>query len=100
METVVVYRSLFSSMSAEGRTVVEKMISKLVESGTEIPKWVLTSFSNRAKLRARTSDPEQLKKNLRKLRYRFGGSSPAEPAYAGAIPLRKTWDMNLFPRDS
>ena len=86
LETVVVYRSLFSSMSAEGRTVVEKMISKLVESGTEIPQWVLTSFSNRAKLRARTSDPEQLKKNLRKLRYRFGGSL-AEPAYAGAIPL-------------
>ena len=99
METVVVYRSLFSSMSAEGRTVVEKMISKLVESGTEIPQWVLTSFSNKAKLRARTSDPEQLKKNLRKLRYRFGGSL-AEPAYAGVIPLIKTWDMNLFPRDS
>ena len=52
LETVVVYRSLFSSMSEEGRTVVEKMISKLVESGTEIQKWVLTSFANKAKLKA------------------------------------------------
>ena len=76
------------------------MISKLVESGTEIQKWVLTSFSSKAKLRARTSDPEKLKKNLRKLRYRLGGSPPAEPAYAGAIPLIKTWNLNLFPRDS
>ena len=87
METVVVYRSLFSSMSAEGRTVVEKMISKLVESGTEVPKWVLTSFSSKAKLKAKTKDPERLKRNLRKLRYRLGGSPPAEPAYADAIPL-------------
>ena len=86
LETVVVYRSLFSSMSEEGRTVVEKMISKLVESGTEIPQWVLTSFSNKAKLKAKTKDPERLKRNLRKLRYRLGGS-PAEPAYAGVIPL-------------
>ena len=69
-------------MSVEGRTVVEKMISKLVESGTEIPKWVLTSFSNKAKLRAKTGDPEILKRNLRRLRYRGGGSLP-EPAYAG-----------------
>ena len=69
-------------MSVEGRTVVEKMISKLVESGTKIPQWVLTSFANKAKLRAKTGDPEILKRNLRRLRYRGGGSLP-EPAYTG-----------------
>ena len=72
-------------MSVEGRSLVEKMISKLVESGTEIPGWVLTSFASNAKLRAKTSDPDRLKRNLKKLRYRYGGS-PAEPAYAGVIP--------------
>ena len=67
---MIVYRSLFSSMSTEGRTVVEKMISQLIESGTEIPHWVLTSFANKAKLRANTDNPKNLKRNLKKLKYR------------------------------
>ena len=67
---MIVYRSLFSSMSTEGRTVVENMISQLIESGTEIPHWVLTSFANKAKLRANTDNPKNLKRNLKKLKYR------------------------------
>ena len=80
--------------------MVEKMISKLVESGTEVPKWVLTSFANKAKLRAKTGDPEILKRNLRRLRYRGGGSLP-EPAYAGVIcTLNINLEHESFPRDS
>ena len=64
---------------------VKEMISKLIESGSKIPTWVLTSFNDPdVDVRKETKDVEELRSALKKLRY-GGGQDLREQAFEGAI---------------
>ena len=69
--------------------MVKEMISKLIESSSKIPTWVLTSFNDRpndpvAKLRKKTKDVEELRSGLNQLRY-GGGGDLEEQAFRGGV---------------
>ena len=64
---------------------VQEMISKLIESGSKIPTWVLTSFRDPdVDVRKETNDVEELRSALKELRY-GGGGDLEEQAFEGAI---------------
>ena len=64
---------------------VKEMISKLIESGSKIPTWVLTSFNDPdVDVRKETKDVEELRSALKELRY-GGGGDVEEQAFEGAI---------------
>ena len=64
---------------------VKEMISKLIESGSKIPTWVLTSFQDPdVDVRKETNDVEELKSALEELEYGRGKDLP-EQAFEGAI---------------
>ena len=67
--------------------MVKEMISKLIESRSKIPTWVLTSFNDPVvKFRKKTKDVEKLRSSLNQLRY-GGGEDLEEQAFRGAIYL-------------
>ena len=64
---------------------VKEMISKLIESGSKIPTWVLTSFNDPdVDVRKETNDVEELRSALKELEY-GGGKDLPEQAFEGAI---------------
>ena len=64
---------------------VKGMISKLIESGSKIPTWVLTSFNDpEVDVRKETNDVEELRSALKELEY-GGGKDLPEQAFEGAI---------------
>ena len=64
---------------------VKEMISKLIESGSKIPTWVLTSFNDpEVDVRKETNDVEELRSALKELEY-GGGKDLPEQAFEGAI---------------
>ena len=64
---------------------VKEMISKLIESGSKIPTWVLTSFKDPdVDVRKETDDVEELRSALDELKYGDGKDAP-EQAFEGAI---------------
>ena len=65
---------------------VKEMISKLIESGSKIPTWVLTSFNDPdVDVREETNDVEELRSALKELTFRGGGDPEKEQAFEGAI---------------
>ena len=67
--------------------MVKQMISKIIESRSKIPTWVLTSFNDPVvKFRKKTDDVEELRSSLNRLRY-GGGGNLEEQAFEGAINL-------------
>ena len=65
--------------------MVKEMILKLIESGSKIPTWVLTSFNDPdVDVRKETKDVEELRSALKELRY-GGGGDLEEQAFEGAI---------------
>ena len=72
---------------AKALPMVKEMISKLIESRSKIPTWVLTSFNDPVvKFRKKTKDVEELRSSLNRLRY-GGGGNLEEQAFRGAIYL-------------
>ena len=62
--------------------LVQRTITSLVNSGSQIPKWILTEFkggSQGAKVNLVTEDPEQLKRAVQSLK--IGGGSQRKPYY-------------------
>ena len=54
--------------------MVKKMVSSLVNSGSKVPKWILTDFKDPdVKLVKSTTDVEDLKSGLNDLKYGGGG---------------------------
>ena len=82
---------------AKALPMVKEMVSKLIESSSEIPTWVLTSFNDpNVKLRKKTTNVEKLRSGLNQLRY-GGGGDLEEQAFRGAIYLEykpgiQTWN--------
>ena len=67
--------------------MVKKMISKLIETSSKIPNWVLTSFNDPlVKLVKKTTNVEELRSGLDQLRF-GGGGDLEEQAFQGAICL-------------
>ena len=75
--------------------MVKQMISKIIESRSKIPTWVLTSFNDKrpdkpndpvAKLVKKTKDVEELRSSLNQLKY-GGMGDIEEQAFRGAIYL-------------
>ena len=67
--------------------MVKKMISKLIETSSKIPTWVLTSFNDPlVKLVKKTKYVEELRSGLDQLRF-GGGGDLEEQAFQGAICL-------------
>ena len=67
--------------------MVKEMISKLIESRSKIPTWVLTSFNDPlVKLVKKTKYVEELRSGLDQLRF-GGGGDLEEQAFQGAICL-------------
>lgn len=67
--------------------MVKKMISKLIESSSKIPNWVLTSFNDPlVKLVKKTKYVEELRSGLDQLRF-GGGGDLEEQAFQGSICL-------------
>ena len=65
---------------------VKEMISKLIESGSKIPTWVLTSFNDPdVDVRKETNDVEELRSALKELTFGGGGDPEREQAFEGAI---------------
>ena len=63
------------------------MISKLIETSSKIPTWVLTSFNDPlVKLVKKTKYVEELRSGLDQLRF-GGGGDLEEQAFQGAICL-------------
>ena len=59
---------------AEALPMVKKMVTNLVESGSKVPKWVLTNFNDPdVELVISTSDVEELRSSLNNLKYGGGG---------------------------
>ena len=78
--------AFFRSM-AKALPMVKEMISKLIESSSKIPTWVLTSFNDPVvKFRKKTRDVKELRSSLNRLRY-GGGGNLEEQAFRGAIYL-------------
>ena len=72
---------------AKALPMVKEMVSKLIESSSKIPTWVLTSFNDPdVKLRKKTNNVEKLRSGLNQLRY-GGGGDLEEQAFRGAIYL-------------
>ena len=72
---------------AKALPMVKEMISKLIESRSKIPTWVLTSFNDPVvKFRKKTNDVEELRSGLNELKY-GGGKDLEEQAFRGAIYL-------------
>ena len=72
---------------AKALPMVKEMISKLVESSSKIPTWVLTSFNDPVvKFRKNTDDVEELRSSLNQLKY-GGMGDIEEQAFRGAIYL-------------
>ena len=74
---------------AKALPMVKEMILKLIESGSKIPTWVLTSFNDKpknpvAKLRGKTKDVKELRSGLNQLRY-GGGGDLEEQAFRGGV---------------
>ena len=68
----------FRSM-AKALPIVKEMILKLVESGSKIPTWVLTSFNDPAvSLVKKTNKVKDLRSGLSKLKYGGGGDLEEE----------------------
>ena len=64
---------------------VKEMITKLIESGSKIPTWVLTSFNDpEVDVRKETNDVEELRSALEELEY-GRGKDLREQAFEGAI---------------
>ena len=64
---------------------VKKMITKLIESGSKIPTWVLTSSNDPdVDVLKETKDVEELRSALKELEY-GGGKDLREQAFEGAI---------------
>ena len=79
-------RAFLRSM-AKALPRVKEMISKLIESGSKIPTWVLTSFKDPdVDVRKETKDVEELRSALNQLSY-GGGGDVNEQAFRGAIYL-------------
>ena len=71
---------------ASALPIVKEMILKLVESGSKIPAWVLTSFNDPyVKLVKKTNNVKELRSGLKQLEYGDGGDLEEE-AFRGAIP--------------
>ena len=71
---------------AKALPMVKEMISKLVESSSKIPTWVLTSFNDPlVKFRKKTNDVEELRSALKELTFGGGGDPEREQAFEGAI---------------
>ena len=67
--------------------MVKKMISKLIETSSKIPNWVLTSFNDPlVKLMKKTNYVDELRSGLDRLRF-GGGGDLEEQAFQGAICL-------------
>ena len=67
--------------------MVKEMISKIIESRSKIPTWVLTSFNDPdVKLVKKTNDVNELRLGLNQLSY-GGGGDVNEQAFRGAIYL-------------
>ena len=59
---------------AQALPMVKKMVSSLVNSGSKVPKWILTDFKDPdVKLVKSTTDVEDLKSGLNDLKYGGGG---------------------------
>ena len=72
---------------AKALPMVKEMISKLIESRSKIPTWVLTSFNDPiVKFKTKTSNVKKLRRGLNRLKY-GGGGDPEEQAFRGAIYL-------------
>ena len=72
---------------AKALPMVKEMISKLIESSSKIPTWVLTSFNDPlVKFRIKTKDVNKLRSGLNQLKY-GGGGDQEEQAFRGAIYL-------------
>ena len=72
---------------AKALPMVKEMISKLIESSSKIPTWVLTSFNDPVvKFRKKTNDVKELRSGLNRLKY-GGGEDLEEQAFRGAIYL-------------
>ena len=75
---------------AKALPLVKEMILKLVESGSKIPTWVLTSFNDPAvSLLKKTNKVKELRSGLSKLEY-GGGGDLEEEAFQGTILGIKT----------
>ena len=71
---------------AKALPTIKKLISKLVESRSKIPTWVLTSFNDPdVELVKKTNDVKELRSGLKQLKY-GGGGDLEEEAFRGAIP--------------
>ena len=71
---------------AKALPMVKEMILKLVESGSKIPTWVLTSFNDPdVRLVKKTNKVEDLRSGLNQLNY-GGGGDPDEEAFQGTMP--------------
>ena len=71
---------------AKALPTIKKLISKLVESRSKIPTWVLTSFNDPdVKLVKKTNNVKELRSGLKQLKY-GGGGDLDEEAFRGAIP--------------
>ena len=70
---------------ASALPMVKEMITKLIESRSKIPTWVLTSFNDPlVKFRIKTNDVKELRSGLNQLRY-GGGGNLDEQAFEGAV---------------
>ena len=59
---------------AQALPMVKKMVTDLVESGTKVPRWVLTNFKDPdADLVTSTEEVEHLREKLDELKYGGGG---------------------------
>ena len=70
---------------AKALPMVKEMISKLIESRSKIPTWVLTSFNDpNVELLKKTDDVVELILALNQLEY-SGGKDLRDQAFKGAI---------------
>ena len=70
---------------AKALPMVKEMISKLIETSSKIPTWVLTSFNDPlVKFRKKTNDVEELRSALKELTF-GNGTDLEEQAFEGAI---------------
>ena len=83
---------------AQALPMVKKTVTSLVDSGTKIPRWVLTNFKDpAAEMVTSTTDVEHLRSSLDELKYGGGGDiweqvlkgkeSVQKPQSWGKIPL-------------
>ena len=70
---------------AQALPMVKEMITKLIESSSKIPTWVLTSFNDPdVDVRKETNDVEELRSALKELTF-GNGTDLEEQAFEGAI---------------